>query len=210
MADACLEIIPKAPSGQMLDGVGLFGELLHLADGSMMLGYYDRVLGNVHIAQNTGSSFTSVGTFAHPSLDTGMWLSMVAGTDNTLHLAFQDASADLLMYTTFSNGALSVPEIVDDGVRDGENRAHPVGASAAIILHGDRDPVIVYQDGLTADVEVATNEQGSWTRNTIMESPRLDGFFIDVAGSDGALWMSHYFYDRAAPPMGELEIITLD
>ncbi len=204
----CATSIEANAAPTMLDGVGLFAKLLHLADDSMVVGYYDRILGDVKIATSTGTGFTPAAAYEDPSLDTGMWLSMAAGSDG-VHLAFQDATADRLMYALFSEGTLSVPEFVDEGVREGDVRTHPVGASASIVLGRDRAPVIVYQDGLTSDIEIAKNEQGSWMLSTFMSGDRLDGFFIDVADRDGVPWLSHYFYDRAENPMGELEIVAL-
>ena len=208
--DGVCETVVEAPASPgMPDGVGLFAQLLHLGNGSMVLGYYDWVLGNVQVATSTGTGFVPAAAFADPSLDTGMWLTMAAGDNNEVHLAFQDATGDRLMYARFADGVLSTPEFVDDGVRSGDDRAHPVGASASIVLGRDRAPTIVYQDGLTSDVEVASNEQGSWQRTTLMQGPRLDGFFVDAASDGSVPWMSHYFYDRAENPMGELEIVTL-
>ena len=85
--------------------------------------------------------------------DRGMWASAVVGGDGTVHVAYQDALGDELMYTTWANGAAGTPEIVDDGVRAGD-RTHPVGAAAAIYLVNGA-PTIAYQDGMTADVYVA-------------------------------------------------------
>lgn len=206
--DVCLDIVEALPNGQMLDGVGLFAQLVQLPSGQVVLGYYDRVLGDLKLATNTGSGFVAGPSIEGP-LDTGMWLSMVAAENNVVHMAFQDATGDRLMYARFEDGALSEPEIADDGARGGDDRAHPVGASAAIGLRGDRAPMVTYQDGLTSDVELSIREQGSWTRTTLKEGPRLDGFFIDAATTDGSVWMSHYFYDRAVTPMGELEIEAL-
>tara|TARA_R110002073_G_scaffold142117_6_gene293857 strand:- start:8561 stop:12121 length:3561 start_codon:yes stop_codon:yes gene_type:complete len=206
--DACLALIEAGPDGQMLDGVGLFAQLVQLPNGTRVLGYYDGILGDVKLATNTGSGFVAGPSLEGP-LDVGMWLSMVAAENNAVHMAFQDANGDRLMYARFEDGILSEPEFADDGVRTGDDRTHPVGASAAIGLRRDRAPMITYQDGLTSDVELAIREQGSWSRTTLMEGPRLDGFFIDAATADGEVWMSHYFYDRSVQPMGELEIVIL-
>ncbi len=144
------------------------------------------------------------------TVDVGMWLDMVSDTQNIVHLAFQDATGDRLMYATFSNGSiLSDPDIIDDGVRPGDNRSHPVGASASILVDGDRLPTIVYQDGLTSDVEMYRIDQGSWRRTSIKTGDRLDGFFIASTRDGDTMWLSHYFYDRTAIPPGELEFVTL-
>ncbi len=116
-----------------------------------------------------------------------------------------DEGVSMGMYS----GALSPPVFVDDGVREGDSRAHPVGASAAIVVDGDRFPAIVYQDGLLANVEIARFEQGSWQRSTFKEGARVDGFFVAAAADGASLWMSHYFYETTSVGPGELEIDTL-
>ena len=114
------------------------------------------------------------------------------------------------MYSSFSSGALSAPVFVDEGIREGESRTHPVGASAAILVDGDRFPAIVYQDGLVSDVEIARLEQASWQRSTVISGDRADGFFISAAADGTALWMSQYSYETSASAPGELEITLLN
>jgi MYXO-CTERM domain-containing protein len=205
----CLPVIPAPEIHDIAEGVGLFASLLHLSNDTMVLGYYDRILGNVQVATSGGIGFANAASYEDPRLDTGMWLTMSADADDLVHLAFQDASGDRLMYASFEGGALSAPSFVDEGVREGDNRAHPVGASASIMVGGDRVPAIVYQDGLVSDVEIARYEQGSWQRSTLMSGARLDGFFISTASDGSDLWMSHYFYETSVIPAGELEINSI-
>jgi hypothetical protein len=113
------------------------------------------------------------------------------------------------MYSSFSSGDLSAPVVVDDGTREGDSRTHPVGASAAIVIDGDRFPAIIYQDGLLSDVEIARYEQDSWQRSSLISGARVDGFFISTAADGSALWMSQYSYETAASSPGALEIDVL-
>lgn len=208
-AGVCLPVLPVAP-GDIPDGVGLFAQLVHLPNGTQVVGYYDRNLGEIRVATLNGPSFSLAASLNDEKLDLGMWLSMTADSENVVHLAYQDSAGDQLMYSTFSNGSvLSETQVIDNGERPGETRTHPVGASASIIVNADRIPTIVYQDGLTADLEMYRLEAGSWRRTSILAGERLDGFFIDSVRDGDTMLLSHYFYDRSSTILGELEIVTL-
>jgi hypothetical protein len=209
VAGSCLPAIATPAIDDIPEGVGLFNKLLHLDDGTMVLGYYDRILGTLKIATSGGIGFASAASLDDPTLDLGMWLTMAADSTGLVHLAFQDATGDRLLYSSFAGGVLAPPVFVDEGVREGDSRAHPVGASASLVVDGDRFPAIVYQDGLLSDVEIAHFEQGSWQRSTLIPGARADGFFIFAAADGAALWMSHYFYETSAAAPGELEITSL-
>jgi len=100
------------------------------------------------------------------------------------------------MYTTW-NGAAGTPELVDDGRRAGD-RAHPVGAAASIyIVNGG--PVIAYQDGLTADVDLA-QKGGMWTTSPLASGPLLDGFSIASTTAHGAPVLAWLSIDPALDP----------
>ena len=74
---------------------------------------------------------------------------------------------------------------------------------------GDLIPSIVFQDGLTSDVDLARRGQDAWTRSVLREGDRLDGFFLQASESGEQKWMSHYFYDRSQISQGQLEIAVL-
>jgi len=128
----------------------------------------------------------------------------------TIHIAYQDAQGDRLMYTTW-NGAPGSPEVVDDGVRPGD-RPHRVGAAAAIALV-DGAPAIAYQDGLDADVYVATRAGAAWSTLAVATGPALDGFSIGAAVRGGApvlawgaLDPAPASIDPARAPLGRLVV----
>ena len=94
-----------------------------------------------------------------------MWSSAVVAGNGTVHVAYQEALGDQLMYTTWSNGTVGTPVVVDDGERAGD-RTHPVGAAASIFLVNGA-PSIAYQDGMSADVLLATQAGTTWTTNPL-------------------------------------------
>ena len=70
-------------------------------------------------------------------------------------------------------------------IRAGD-RPHSVGAGAAIWLTGGV-PHVAYQDGLAADLVVATRGATGWSHAALATGTMLDGFHIAVAADGGAL-----------------------
>jgi hypothetical protein len=130
-----------------------------------------------------------------------MWASAVVDAKGAIHVAYQDALGDQLIYTTW-NGTPGVPEVVDDGQRAGD-RPHNVGAAAAIYLVNG-SPAIAYQDGLAADVYVATRSSAGWSTTGIATGPLLDGFSIGATTGHGPPMLAWGAFDPAADPVGEI------
>jgi len=102
------------------------------------------------------------------------------------------------------NGAPGTPEVVDDGRRTGD-RPHNVGAAAALYLVNGA-PVIAYQDGLDADVYVATRSGTGWSTTGIATGPVLDGFSIGATTGHGSPVLAWGALDPARDPIGQLVI----
>src|SRR5690606_36730763 len=107
-------------------------------------------------------SFAEIVLDGADGADKGMWASAVVDASGTIHIAYQDALGDQLLYATFGS-APGTPVVVDDGVREGD-RTHSVGAAAAIWLAGGT-PYIAYQDAATAHLVVASLSGTSWTHS---------------------------------------------
>ena len=188
---ACTTPVAKSTVVVPPGGTGLYVNLNTLPDGRLAATYYDRnkralVLGLESAAGSNTFTETVLDT-ATPG-DRGIWASTVVDGSGAVHVAYQDALGDQLMYVMY-NGSVSTPEIVDDGTRAGD-RTHPVGAGASIYLV-NASPTIAYQDGLTADVYVATKSGAAWTKNAVAQGKLLDGFAIAVTtkhGSPVAAW----------------------
>ncbi|HUJ59318.1 MAG TPA: hypothetical protein VLX92_12520, partial [Kofleriaceae bacterium] len=183
---ACLKDIVDPMVDDIPTGTGLFVSLVVLPDGRLAATYYDQtrralVLG---LESAKGSS-----TFAETVLDgnvagqdRGMWSSAVVASDGTIHVAYQEALGDQLMYTTW-NSTPGTPVVVDDGTRAGD-RTHPVGAGNTIYLVNGT-PTIAYQDGLDADVYIASGSGTTWTVMPFATGPMLDGFSIGATTAHG-------------------------
>jgi hypothetical protein len=207
-AGACRAEIAAPAVAELATGTGLFASLVALPDGRLAVAHYDRTQRALALAVETGagtSMFEETALDASPTGDRGMWASAAVDEGGTVHVAYQDALGDQLMYTTWS-GAPGRPEVVDDGQRDGD-RTHNVGAAAAIYLVGGV-PAIAYQDGLTSDVYVATRAGTSWSTTGVAVGPLLDGFSIGATTGRGSPVLAWGALDPTADPIGQLVIVT--
>ncbi|HET7504732.1 MAG TPA: hypothetical protein VFK02_27105 [Kofleriaceae bacterium] len=207
VAGACLAVVAAPTTVELPGGTGLFASLVVLPDDRLAIAYHDRTRRALMLAVETGpgtSAFTRTALDAAPGGDRGMWASAAVDAGGTIHVAYQDALGDQLMYTTW-NGAPGVPEVVDDGQRSGD-RPHGVGAAAAVYLV-DGAPAIAYQDGLTADVYVAIRSGAGWSKTPLATGPLLDGFSISATtGHPGPPVLAWGALDPAADPIGQLVI----
>ncbi len=176
----CREVFAEPPTVDMPTGSGLFVTLLGLADGRLAAVYYDRNRTALVVASESAPGSSQFAeTVLDETGDRGMWASAVA--DGTMiHVAYQDALVDAVYYTSW-NGTVTAPQLVDDGARNND-RTHPVGASATIVLRGGV-PTIVYQDGMTADLMLAQRSNMTWSVSAVAPGLPLDGFHVAGAGA---------------------------
>ncbi len=150
--------------------------------------------------------FTPTTLDASTTGDRGMWASAIVDDAGIIHVAYQDALGDQLMYLSYA-GTASTPEVIDDGQRAGD-RTHNVGYASSIYLVGGA-PVVAYQDGLTADVYVATKNGASWTTNGVAVGPLLDGFSVAATTAhQGIPYVAWGALDPAATPLGSVVVQT--
>ena len=149
---ACVTALVDPMLDDLPTGTGLFAKLIVVARWSAR----DRVTTTKCAARSCSRSRRAKGT-THVRRDDPrrqrrrcrsrhVGRARVVAGDGTVHVAYQDALGDELMYTTW-NGTPGTPEVVDDGLRAGD-RTHPVGAAASIYLVNGA-PTIAYQDGMT-------------------------------------------------------------
>ncbi|HUS32211.1 MAG TPA: hypothetical protein VMZ53_27110, partial [Kofleriaceae bacterium] len=209
VAGTCRPIVeaPKVllPPG----GAGAYVSLVALPDGRLAAVYYNankRALVLAIEGNKNTNDFTDVILDGDAvGADRGMWCSATVATDGTIHIAYQDALGDQLMYTSW-NGSPGTPVVVDDGQRSGD-RTHPVGSGSSIYLVGG-EPAIAYQDGLTSDVYLATRSAGAWTTNGLAMGPLLDGFSIGATSGHGTPVLAWGQMDPAKAPPPNLIVRT--
>jgi hypothetical protein len=200
VAGACTTAFAEPTVADIASGTGLFARLVVLGDGRLAVVYYNRTARTLKIAVENGAganTFTETDLDGGANGDRGLWASAVVDASSTVHIAYQDALGDQLMYTTF-NGTPGVPELVDDGTRTGE-RTHPVGAATAIFL-ANGSPQIAYQDGMVADVYLAQKSGTTWSTAPISAGPLLDGFSIAVTTGFGQPYLAWDRLDPAVEP----------
>ena len=208
IAGTCADIFEKPTTAQLATGTGLFVNLVLLPDGRLAAVYYDRNKRALTLAVETAAG---ANTFAETVLDAvtpgdrGMWASAVVDGSGAIHIAYQDAIGDQLMYTQWS-GTVATPEVVDDGQRAGD-RPHSVGAAAAIYLVNG-GPVIAYQDGLKADVYIAAKAGSTWSKNAVAATPLLDGFSIAATTGHGGAYVAWGSIDPNTTPLPSLVVTT--
>jgi len=208
VAGACTAAIGEPTMADIATGTGLFVSLVALSDGRLAAAYYDRAARTLELAVETAAAS---GEYARTPLDggatgdRGMWTSAIVDASDTIHIAYQDALGDQLVYTTWA-GAAGTPEIVDDGQRAGD-RTHPVGAATAIYL-ANGAPTIAYQDGMTADVYVASKASGSWSTMPLAAGPLLDGFSIAATTGHGTPYVAWDSLDPALTPPNSVAVQT--
>jgi hypothetical protein len=194
------------------DGIGLFVASARMPDGSPVLVYYDRINGDLKMAQ-----FDMMQNIFSPPVtldgadgsDVGWYPSVAVTSDGVVHVTYVDASHDNLMYIdTMTN----TPAVVDDGYRidgmttDGIPRPvyHLVGDDSGLVDTGGVTAV-AYQDATSHLLELSTqNMDGTWTRKDIAGDATLDptmftggyGFYAAAKVSSTNLVMSTFVIDQ--------------
>lgn len=204
VADACFSAIADPITWDIPNGTGLFANLAFLPDGRPVVAFYDRSRTDLMLRIG-GDEWTEVPLDSGFNTDTGMWVDMQIDAGGVVHVAYQDAIHDRLLYTTWSDGVTGPIEVIDNGLR-ANDRPHPVGASASLFV----DPLgrisVAYQDGQTLDLISATRDASSWTRNDILTGQNLYGFFVQTATFEGAPIISSYAYQRTDDTLAGLVI----
>jgi hypothetical protein len=206
VAGSCITPIADPEVSELATGTGLFVDLVLLPDNRLAAVYYDRNKRSLMIAVEdapNASTFTETVLDGGTNGDRGMWASAVVDGSGMVHIAYQDALGDQLFYTSW-NGSPGVPELVDDGQREGD-RTHTVGAAASIFFTNGF-PQIAYQDGLTADVYLAAKSGITWTTSPIAAGPLLDGFSIGATAGHGQPYIAWNRIDPASSPVNGLAV----
>lgn len=207
VAGTCTAEIAEPTAATIGSGTGLFAQLLVLPDDRLAVVYYNHTGRSLEIAVETAAAS---GTFEVTPLDggangdRGMWARAAVDAAGTVHVAYQDALGDQMMYVTWA-GTPGTPELVDDGQRTGD-RTHVVGAGATLFLNNST-PTIAYQDGTTADVYLATKST-AWTTTAIATGPLLDGFWVSGTAAHGTPYLAWGSMDPHATPLGTISVQT--
>jgi hypothetical protein len=209
LGGSCTEAVADPVAYDIPPGIGLYASQVLLPDGRPVVVYYDRTAGDLYLAQNLNGTWEIDSLDQDGATDTGMWADALVDDAGTVHVVYQDAIGDRLLYTTWSSGSAGTIEVIDDGVRAGETRTHPVGASATLFIDAGGTLAVAYQDGASSDAVIARRTSGSWTRDDLLSGPLLDAFHIAGVSKEGRSALASYQYDQSLPPPGTLQI-TID
>jgi hypothetical protein len=177
------------------------------SDGNLRIVYYDHSQGDLKLATAGAGGFAvMLVDGGDPSTDVGQFAAPALGPDGVLHVAYQDAIADSLLYTTVAAGVAAAPEVIDDGLRD--DGPHPVGAGAALMLEGAQVRV-VYQDQLLSDL-LEARRAGGWSHQPLDAGPAGYGWWPHLVADGNKLYLTQFVYDRSnGTPVGTLHIELL-
>ena len=211
---ACVAILLPSKVQDIAEGIGLFAQLRRLPMGQRLIVYYDREKGNLKLALESapGMWTLSVVDGNDPTMDIGQFVSAQAAPDGTIHIAYEDAIGDRLLYKTVKGGmAMQMPEVIDDGMR--MNGPSPIGGPA---IFADGTMVrVVYQEQRLVDLWSASRVNNAWTKQALKTGAPGYGFYPHVVSDGGKLYVTQFAYDRAAenamPVMaiGSLTIVPL-
>ena len=209
-AGTCADEVVAPTWTEHPEGTGLFVQAARLSDGRIVAAYYDRTQGLLRMGVEDAGTWTVQTIDGDQYSDTGLYVSLAVGSDDSIHLAYHDAVADALVYQALDASFNQLArEVADDGKRDDGH--HVVGLDTVILLGDDGTVRILEQDGTDADLLVATRDPGgSWTVTGLDTGDAGYGFYTAVAqDSDDTLWIAQYVYDRSAEQFGSLHIEQL-
>ena len=145
---------PDPETGTYPEGTGLFISQVRNDDGAAVIAWYDRTEGQMLWSRMVEAGFEApelLAGWTHPNPelngDMGANVDIAIDGSGDFHLCFQDGLTDSLRYMSPD---IDRQEWVDDGVwLDVGGRArsvHVVGDDCNMLLDGQQQPLIVYQD----------------------------------------------------------------
>jgi MYXO-CTERM domain-containing protein len=205
-------IDPAKPDPYPLpEGLGLFlDSARNPMNQAPVVVYYDRVNGDLKMAE-----FDAVaGTFKAPVVvdgagannDVGWYPSVTVDAEGTIHMAYQSATRDDLLYT---NTKTNTPELIDDGYRivgqtpEGYPKPefHFIGNDVSLQVT-TAGPVVSYQDSTSHELLMsARKNSGEWMMSKIAGGamPTFTGaygFFTSSVISSSDLVISNWVIDQ--------------
>lgn len=172
---------------------GLWPEVKVLPNGDALIAYYDRVDRNLRMVRIAGpdlitGTLTSailegVGAPVPTGQDTGLYPSLFVTPGGEVHLSYQNASRQALLYRNIDPANLQTLAVEDVEVGLGMGMGPDgllLGADSALVVDSQGTVRIAYQDATNGDLRYARRDGvNSWVRLT------LAGAEMPYAGSYG-------------------------
>jgi MYXO-CTERM domain-containing protein len=210
-------------TGSYPEGTGLHLSQTRDPDGMPVVAWYDRTGGAMWVSRFIDAGFAEpemLAGWGHPERegDMGANVDVAVDANNNLHLCYQDGLTDSLRYLA---PELGLDVWIDDGVRidygGREYANHIVGDDCNMLLDGDGNPVIVYQDATGHDLLLSRGDLvgGGWVRITLRGTEAMYqgafGFYARAAFMGGTVWTSNYVYNNQIDPVAQyLEVLRHD
>jgi hypothetical protein len=206
---SCEEKVPLLPIDDLIEGTGLFTSLAFTSDGRAMIAYYDRVDGDLRLAQSDAAGTFTLSTVDGNDMmapaDVGQHASLAIGPGDIAGVAYVDATNDDLVYRELS--MTGVREVVDNGVTPPNLRL--VGPDASLIYDINGQPAIAYQDPTNLDLLYARKDMGGWSTEVLKGAPppgqdkgTASGFYASQKREDTKAFISNV--DVTFDPEGNL------
>jgi hypothetical protein len=154
------------------EGNGLFINLAMRSDDTPVVAYYDRINGDLKLAEGDASGELTISVLDGVDSDVGWYPGIALDSSDVAHVSYVSSSNDDVLYI---NTADLTAETVDNGYRivgqteDGlpKPEFHFVGDDSAVVLSGV-GPLVIYQDATTHELLLAQkNGAGNWIFETI-------------------------------------------
>ncbi|HEX4460882.1 MAG TPA: MYXO-CTERM sorting domain-containing protein, partial [Polyangia bacterium] len=202
---ACTTFNPANTAPDLVEGVGLFVNARRDSGDNLLLVYYDKEEGELKLATEANGVWTSSfidGPTA--GVDVGQFASAALASDDTLHVAYVDATNSTLLYKQVAKGAAApmTAEVIDDGTRS-DGTVHAVGGGVNLILDAGGNPQVLYQDQTLSDLEKATRAT-AWTHSDLNTGGAGYGFYARQILANGKLYLIDFVYDRSNGPTSPL------
>jgi hypothetical protein len=208
---ACVTIAGSPACGSVIDdsfvdayppAVADYVSIAQAPDGTFGMVMYDRNRGNLVGVSGTSGHFSSAildgqtgdsSNFDDPNRrdtgDVGIASSLAVDEGGQWHVAYVNASTEVLQYLSVSGGDIhkpNAPEIVDDGTglagQPYGDGLHLVGDDATMDVEESGNLRILYQDATAGTLHVATatttaGGKHEWALKAIAQPGRFAGFF---------------------------------
>lgn len=174
-----------------VDGSGTLSGNTAIAKGAAgtYISYYDGAMGYLKYAVCTSGCTDPAnwGLFiADSAKGTGIYSSIKAGSDGSVHIAYFDNTNRSLKYITIDNqGDKSIPEAVDS----------TTGIYNAIALDSDNNAHIAYYDGSTGRLKYAANTSGSWMVTEVDEDSSVATYVSIAVDEAGYVHIAYAYFD---------------
>ncbi|MBI4819269.1 MAG: hypothetical protein HY791_23560 [Deltaproteobacteria bacterium] len=218
---ACTSILSTPVYRDVPNARGVFTSIATSSDGSVWIGYHDRIEQNFKIARFAGPDPTT-GALTVTVIDgpgtgttdvTGAFSSLFITPGDEVHVAYENASKRSVVYRQLTNDLTTiVSEEVETGL-SAQPDAHFLGADIALVVDSSAVARVAYQDATLGELRYARRRgPNDWITTTLRgnEDPYVGsfGFYTDqtLAPDRSTALVSTYRFFLSGGPDNGLEV----